>query len=123
RHLGSAPFHPGDPLFPRFEIYTPGEALPESLDVRIELVDSQGEAVSSSESGLSLPRGAIGYVVDNVEVRLPNDLAAGTYRIDVIVLADGEAVASGSVHFEVNGEPQLLRQLLARGISMQDLVN
>lgn len=120
-NLPEEPFHPGDPLYPSFEIFTPGEELPRRLEVSLELLSPQGEQVSLIEGMLEMPTGAIGYVVDELEVELPRDLAPGTYRLDVLVEASEGRQAGGSVMFRVEGEPQLIRQLLGRNLMMRAL--
>lgn len=121
RQLAAAPFHPGDPLYPRFEVYTRGEELPQELEVSIELVDGGGGSVMTVERSIEIPRRAVGYVVNEVELELPEDLEAGTYRLDVSVRASEERRAEGSVFFEVTGEPELLRRLLGRNLVMHGL--
>ncbi|HEX7002860.1 MAG TPA: hypothetical protein VF168_01575 [Trueperaceae bacterium] len=115
------PFHPGDPLYPRFEVYTPGNELPRTLEVDIDLVDNEGQEAFGVERTLEMPAGAIGYVVDEMEVWLPEDLEPGTYTMQVEVNASEGRTASGSVMFQVSGEPQLIRQLLGRNLLMQGL--
>src|SRR5690606_32305895 len=65
--------------------------------------------------------GAVGYVVDSVAIALPNDLAAGAYRIDVRAVGGEEQSVETSMNFEVAGEPQALRQLLGRNLTMTSL--
>lgn len=117
------PYHPGDPLYPNFEIYTPGDELPRTIVVEVDLIDSEGQEVYGVEESLELPTGAIGYVVDDLEVWLPEDLEAGAYTLEVVAEASEGRTASGTVMFEVSGEPQLLRQLLGRNLRMQGLQN
>lgn len=115
------PYHPGDPLYPNFEVYTPGDELPQTIDVGIDLVDDDGREVYGVERSVEIPAGAIGYVVDELEVWLPEDLEAGAYTMRVEVSASEGRSADGSVMFEVRGEPQLIRQLLGRNLLMQGL--
>lgn len=115
------PFHPGDPLFPSFEVYTPGDELPRALDVGYELRGPDGELVDTIRAEVDVPRSAVALVVDDVELQLPEELSAGTYRLDVSVTASGGRSASGTVMFEVAGQPQLLRQLLGRSVRLQAL--
>jgi tetratricopeptide (TPR) repeat protein len=121
RRVADSPFHPGDPLYPSFEIYTPGEELPQRLDVAAELLAGDGTLVKRVEQTLDIPQAAVAYVVDDMEVGLPRDLPAGAYSLAVEVRASENRSASGSVIFEVSGEPQLLRQLLGRNLLMQAL--
>lgn len=121
RGLSAAPFHPGDPVYPRFEVYTPGDELPARLDVGVELLRADGESVLSVQHPLEIPSGAVAYVVNDLEVALPQDLQPGAYRLQVEVRASEDRSAAGTVMFEVEGEPQLLRQLLGRNLQMQAL--
>jgi tetratricopeptide (TPR) repeat protein len=121
RRVAVGPFHPGDPIYPSFEIYTPGEELPQRLTVAVELLAPDGSTVASMERELEVPAATVAYVVSDMEVGLPRDLAPGAYSLSVEVLASEGRSASGRVIFEVTGEPQLLRQLLGRNLLMQAL--
>lgn len=119
----AAPFHPGDEVHPTFELSTPGDELPARVQVRVELrrVGETGDPLVASEAAIQVPPGAVGYVVDSVAIALPNDLAAGAYRIDVRAVGGEEQSAETSINFEVAGEPQALRQLLGRNLTMTSL--
>ncbi|MEX2533980.1 MAG: tetratricopeptide repeat protein [Trueperaceae bacterium] len=119
--IARGPFHPADPLYPNFEVYTPGDELPQTLNVSIDVTANDGQTVFAVERAIEIPRGAIGYVVDDLEVQLPDDLQPGAYHLEVEVLASEGRSASGTVMFEVSGEPQLVRQLLGRNLLMQGL--
>jgi tetratricopeptide (TPR) repeat protein len=121
RAVSRGPFHPADPLYPSFELYTPGDELPQSVNVALAVTDSAGTEILTLEREVEVPQGAIGFVVDDIELRLPAHLAAGAYRLDVSVDAGDGRSTAGSVMFEVQGEPQLLRQLLGRNLLMQAL--
>lgn len=114
------PYHPGDPLQPSFEVYTPGEELPRLLNVTYGLTGPAGQVVDV-EHTVEVPPAAIGLVVDKLPFALPPDLAAGTYRLRVEVSASEERHAEAEAVFEVAGEPDQLRQLLGRNIVLQSL--
>ncbi|MEX2540827.1 MAG: tetratricopeptide repeat protein [Trueperaceae bacterium] len=121
RRVAAGPYHPGDPLYPSFEVYTPGEELPQRLDVTVDLSTADGESVMTLERPVEVPRAAVAFVVNDMELALPRDLQAGPYRLTVVVRADEGRDASATVMFEVAGQPQLLRQLLGRNLQMQAL--
>jgi tetratricopeptide (TPR) repeat protein len=108
---------PGDPLVVQFEVVTEGDALPRRLDVEVQVQDGAGTAVLEIVREVDVPMNAIGYVIDVSRVQLPDDLAPGRYAVRVSAAGDGldaEAVRS----IEVEGEPQLLRGLIGRDVTM-----
>ena len=119
----SAPFHPGDPVNPTFELSTPGDALPTRVDVTAELLpqSGEGEPIQVVEQSVDVPDGAVGFVVDQVGLLLPTDLEAGTYAVEVTASGGEEQVTTASATFEVAGEPEPLRQLVGRGLVMTGL--
>ncbi len=125
-HLGrrgpdAAPYHPGDPLTPSFELSTPGDALPRSVDVRYVLVGADGAERASAQQTVDVPQDAVGFVVDDATLPLPDTLPGGDYRLELHAEApDGRAVdAEASV--TVAGERQRLRVLLGRHLTMTGL--
>ncbi len=122
------PFHPGDPLHPTFELYTSGEELPASVDVTATLLPGGGEPASAAaapseplaESSVTveIPSGAVGYVVNELELNLPLDLASGDYRLEVVADGGEEQRVELSTTLSVQGEPQALRRLIGRGLVM-----
>ena len=117
----AAPYHPGDPLTPLFELYTPGDALPPSVDVTLTIVGPGGEPVASAQATISIPTGAIGYVVDDLRLEVPVDAQPGDYRMEIEATAQNGRMASISIPFEVAGESVAMRWLLGRGIEMRSL--
>ncbi|HEX7039671.1 MAG TPA: tetratricopeptide repeat protein [Trueperaceae bacterium] len=119
----ATPFHPGDEVHPTFELSTPGDELPTRVQVRAELrrQGEEGDPLVASEAAVEVPPGAVGFVVDGVALALPQDLAEGTYQIEVSAVGGEGQVAETSVELEVAGEPQALRQLIGRNLTMTDL--
>ncbi len=119
----AAPFHPGDEVHPTFELSTPGDELPTRVQVRAELrrQGEEGDPLVASEAAVQVPPGAVGFVVDDVALALPQDLASGSYQVDVSAVGGEGQTAETSVTFEVDGEPQALRQLIGRNLTMTDL--
>src|SRR5690606_22495956 len=70
------PFHPGDSVFPTFELTTPGDVLPNDVDVTVVLTGpaESEERLAEVDASIAIPQGAVGYVVDTVELTLPLDL-------------------------------------------------
>lgn len=115
-----APWHPGDPIVPSFEVVTPGDALPRRIDVAVTLEDAEGEVRARGESRVDVPPNAIGYVIDSVAVELPEDLEAAPYRLRARVSApDQETAASREIRVE--GEPEPLRRLVGRNVRLDAL--
>lgn len=113
--------HPGDPLTPDFEVYTPGEVLPAMITVSISLHDGAAEEVLAVTREVAVPADAIGFVVNRLPLPLPDSLPAGSYELQVQITAteDREAVATAAI--QVAGSVVPLRQLLGYNIIMQDL--
>ena len=121
RGIAAEPFHPGEDIYLRFEIFTPGESLPESVEVTVALYDQAGVELDGGGATVDVPPGAIGYVIDNIALPLPATLAAGSYHVEVVVRADETRETSTETVIAVEGAPELLRQLLGRNIVMQAL--
>lgn len=118
----AAPFRPGDPLFPAFELSTPGDALPARVRVSVSLHAAQDDAaLTANEMLLDLPSGAVAYVIDDLELRLPDDLAAGDYLVRFAAEANEEQRVVGQTTIAVAGESHPLRGLLGRGLMMTAL--
>lgn len=120
RGVVASPFHPGDPVFPTFELTTPGDELPTDVDVVVTLVGPEAGAVplATVEATLAIPAGAVGFVVDTVELTLPLDIAAGEYTVTLEVSGDEGQAATASTSLTVAGEPDLLRRLVGRSLVM-----
>jgi tetratricopeptide (TPR) repeat protein len=111
---------PGDPLTVTFEVGTPGDALPRRLDLGVELQGADGEPLVSDTASVDVPTGAIGYVLDLLEIELPEALTSGDYTLVVVATGDGqEARATRSV--AVAGAPDRLRRLIGRGLVLTTL--
>lgn len=122
RGTQAAPFHPGDRLYPSFELGTPGDALPRQMNVSLALLDPDGASVASAERQVAVPADAVGFVIDDLPLDLPLDLAAGTYSLRVSADASEDRHADAQTVVEVRGAPEPLRRLIGRGIVMRSLV-
>ena len=121
RGPASAPYHAGDPLFPTFELSTPGDELPADVDVTLSLLPAaavDGAALVEVEGVVAIPAGAVGFVVDTLELTLPLDLTAGDYAVAVEVRGDEGQFVSTSTTLTVLGAPDVLRQLVGRSLVM-----
>ncbi len=117
----ASPYHPGDPVYPSFELSTSGDALPRQVNVRYRLLGGDGAVLTTAAEQVSIPRNAVGFVVDGLALTLPSDLSAGTFRLEIAATsADGRSV-TGESKVEVAGGPVVLRQLVGRGIGMTSL--
>lgn len=121
RGTPAAPFHPGDTLYPSFELGTPGDALPRQMDVSLALLDADGASVASAERQVAVPADAVGFVIDDLPLDLPLDLAAGSYSLRVSADASEDRHADAQTVVEVRGAPEPLRRLIGRGIVMRSL--
>jgi len=106
---------PGDPLTVTFEVGTPGDALPRRLDLGVELLGADGETLVAASASVDVPTGAIGYVLDLLEIELPESLASGDYTLEVVARGDGQE-ARASREVAVTGAPDPLRRLVGRGL-------
>lgn len=118
-----SPYRPGDRVFPRFELFTPGVELPQSVVVALHIEDQAGSKVPDSalEQQLRIPSNAVAIDITDIGVDLPRDLSAGSYQLIVNVTADPERRTRFDLAFEVNDEPVLLRQLLSRNVMLRTL--
>lgn len=115
-------WHPGDPVALRFEVITPGEALPARLHARAEMVPEEGgDPVVTSEASVDVPGQAIGYVIEELRFELPLGLEPGRYRLDVTVEGSSDQRAEADVTLEIAGEPGVLRRLVGRGVVLTSL--
>lgn len=120
--LNAAPYHPGDRVYPSFELFTPGSELPKQVTVDVSLL-AGGDVVTSASREVDIPRNAIGYIVNTIGIDLPTDLAAGDYELVVTAQASENRVAEASLALSVSGQPERLRQLVGRDIRMVDLAS
>ncbi|MBS3933001.1 MAG: tetratricopeptide repeat protein [Truepera sp.] len=114
----TATFQPGDRLVARFELSTPGFELPSQVMVTLRLQDADLAALSQT---VSIPRGAVAFVIGDIALDLPATLAAGSYRLSLSVSGLAEQLVSTTVPLEVTGSPSLLRRLVSRGIVLRTL--
>ncbi len=121
----ATPYRPGDPLFVTFELSTPGEQLPTLVDVEVSLLPANGEGeaepVAATSEAIEPPAGAVGFVVDHLNLPLPADLAEGDYRVLVEARAGDELSASGETTLTVAGNADPVRQLFGRNVIMTGL--
>jgi tetratricopeptide (TPR) repeat protein len=110
---------PGDPLTFRFEVITPGDALPRRLEVAAALVNEAGETVAAPGSlPVDVPPDAIGYVIDGFGLELPRNLPSGTYTLQVNVESRDQSAPTLERTVNVTGEASVPRILLGRGLDL-----
>jgi hypothetical protein len=119
--IEASPYHPGDRLVPSFELYTAGAELPSRVIVNVALKSSEGEVLAEGEDELSIPRGAIGFLVSTLTIDLPSDLTQGDYILELSASASEDRSVSAEVDIQVSGGEQVFRQLIARNIYMLDI--
>lgn len=107
---------PGDPLTVTFEVTTEGETLPRTLEVSVVLrAEVNAEALVEDQTTIDIPSGAIGYVIDTLQIELPVTLAAGTYALEVRARGD-DMVAVREGALQVAGQSDDLRRLVGRAL-------
>jgi hypothetical protein len=115
------PLRPGDPIGLRFEVYTPGESLPGRVEVLATLRGEGDEVLAERELRVDVPTGAIGYVVEEASLELPEGLEPGAYRLRVEVTGDGGNRAEIERTVPVEGSPDPARRLVGRGVVLTSL--
>jgi len=121
RGTAASPYHPGDRVFPSFEVSTPGDQLPARLTVGLTLLSERGVGLAEGGDEVVVPSGAVGFVIDSLYVDLPSDLPEGNYVLRVDVSARDGSSTSGSAELIVRGGIVVLRQLISRGVVMTAL--
>ena len=121
--LDGAAAQAGDPLHPEFEVYTPGEVLPTSIDLEFRLLAADDTEVVRQQQLLTLPQDTVGFVVDGFTLPLPRDLAAGDYRLVVTVSASEGREAASETAISVGPLTDPLRAVLGYGINMQSVAD
>lgn len=117
----AAPYHPGDAVYPSFELSTPGDALPGQVSVSYRLLGGDGGAIATATEQVTVPSNAVGFVVDDLALTLPTDLSPGSFRLEIAARSSDGRNVTGQTTLDVAGAPEALRQLLGRGISMTSL--
>ena len=114
---------PGDLLYTRFELSTPGDALPTPLQVSLRLTDGGGNVVatSSTTERAPLPPNTVALEVTDAALTLPQTLGPGRYTLGVSVRVRGRT-AKTSLPVTVSALPApLARQLIGRGVTLRSL--
>ena len=119
--IDASPYRPGDRLVPSFEIYTAGAELPSRVMVKVALKSLEGTVLAEQEDELSIPRGAIGFLVSSLSIDLPSDLTEGDYSLELSATASEDRVATSDVAIQVAGTEIVFRQLIARNIYLLDI--
>ena len=116
--ISAAPYHPGDTIYPRFEVITEGEALPDKLQISINLLDRGGLILRQTDGEVSVPYNAVGLVIDQFGLDIPLTLDPGSYELRVSVNTSEQRFSHAAVTLTVKGSQVLLRQLISRNIQM-----
>lgn len=116
-------YAPGDLLYARFELATPGDALPTPLGVVLRLKNIAGRVVAETvqTERAPLPPNTVALEIENASLELPSKLPPGPYQLMITARARGR---SGQVTLPLRvtaGPPPLVRQLLGRGITLRSL--
>lgn len=115
-------FQPGDRIYPRFELFTPGIELPRSVTLEYTLTDAAGERLLEPLSQeQDIPRDAVAINIAGIGVTLPDDLDAGDYSLNVAILASEDRRTEQSFTFSVGDAPSFVRRFVSRNIIMRSL--
>ena len=113
---------PGDQLTARFEVSTPGDALPTPLEVRLTLTGPDGAVIaetSRTERG-ALPANTVAVELA-AALAVPDDAVPGRYRLGIDTRARGQ-VGRAEVPLTLAARPPTLaRRLVGRGVTLRDL--
>ena len=120
--LDVAAYGPGDLVYARFELATPGDALPLPLRVTLRLENAAGRVVAEAvqTERTPLPRNTVALEID-AALPLPPTLSPGSYRLVVTASARGRSQSTALPLRVTAGAPPLVRQLLGRGITLRSL--
>ncbi len=118
-----ADYIPGDLLYARFELSTPGDALLVPLEVALKLEDKGGTAVSetSSTERAPLPPNTVALEITDAALPLPQNLKPGRYALKVSVRSRGRTVRAQVPVTVSTRTPSLVRQLIGRGVTLRGL--
>lgn len=120
--LAFAEYLPGDLLYARFELSTPGDALPVPLETAARLRDEDGNVVAETAQTERTPLPPDTVAVElEATLPLPRTLLPGRYTLELTASARGR---TGRVRLPVTvsaASPSLARQLVGRGITLRDL--
>jgi tetratricopeptide (TPR) repeat protein len=110
-------YQPGDRVYPRFEVFTEGLALPPLLTVVLRLLAPDGQVVGEQMRTKEVPSGAVALRIEDLGLELPVGLLSGRYELQLTVFG-GDQEVTAVVALEVAGAPSLLRRLVSRGIDL-----
>ncbi len=118
-----AQYVPGDLLYARFELSTPGDALPTPLQITLRLEDKGGRVVSeaSATERTPLPPNTVALEITDVALTLPQTLAPGDYTLNVSARARGRVARAQLPVTVATRTPPLARQLIGRGVILRSL--
>lgn len=115
-------YAPGDLLYARFELATPGDALPAPLGVTLRLKNVAGRVVAEAArtERTPLPPNTVALETQ-ASLELPPKLPPGPYQLVITVRARGRSGQATLPLRVTAGAPPLVRQLLGRGITLRSL--
>ncbi len=120
--IEAGPYHPGELIYPSFELYTDGDELPKNIVYDIVLVNTDNNNVLTGNfTDYSIPENAIGYVIEDHAILISNDAVAGNYELKITISTDDGRKAVSVSSFEIADGSKLLRQLISRDIVMFDV--
>lgn len=123
-HLGvfgseTTEFHAGDAVATVFELTTPGFELPRTVTVAVDIAYEGGVVYDVSYPGtLSIPEGAVGYVIDELSFTLDPSLPVGEYEVTLIVAGDQGQEARMQRTFHIVGKPNVHRVLFSHNVQL-----
>ena len=120
--LSFSGYAPGDLLYARFELATPGDALPTPLGVTLRLKDGAGRVVAEAAQTerAPLPPDTVALEIE-AALELPLKLPPGPYRLEITASARERSERATLPLRVTAGAPPLVRQLLGRDITLRSL--
>ncbi len=116
-------YHPGDRLYPSFEVFTEGIELPKELFISLKLNLEEEEIFALPSQQISVPQNTVGLLIDDIPLELPRTLKKGDYQLNIEVWANEDNIAKASTLLKIAGEISFLRQLVSRDVVMRTLDN
>lgn len=115
--LASDALQAGDRIYPSFHVQTEGYELPRSLVVSYQLA-----ALSLSQQ-ITIPANVVAYDISQTFIDIPSDMPAGDYILQLTLRSSDGREAAASLAMTLGKQAGMVRQLLARGVSLRTLEN
>lgn len=118
-------YAPGDLLYARFELSTPGPELPTPLTIEVQLLGPAGrvQAQTTRSERTPLPPETVALEITDASLELPRALPPGRYTLKVTASARGRQGQASLPLTVTAARAPLVRQLLGRDITLRDVIS